>query len=189
MTCGVYAILCLANDKLYIGSSVNIEHRLRSHWDALQKNIHQSHLQAAYNKYGENTFVATILEECDKKMIKKVEQKWIDAYEWDKLFNISPYANHPSGGTSEGAYKIANTRRENGTLGRGGGTSEGAKKAWEARRKRFGLSGGNKHGADSDQVKKMWAKKTPEERSKIALKARDTRRQNAAAKASKSPCN
>jgi hypothetical protein len=52
---GIYKITI--NNKIYIGSSVNIYHRYKLHKNTLCKNIHRNrYLQRAYNKYKDFIF-------------------------------------------------------------------------------------------------------------------------------------
>lgn len=103
--CGVYEILNTANNKRYVGSSINIERRFKEHRRALVGQYHENkHLQNAWNKYGSYSFVFNILEECkpDQRLI--VEQEYIDYYEVaDRRFgyNIDPYADHSGNTLSE----------------------------------------------------------------------------------------
>jgi hypothetical protein len=76
---GVYKITNLKNGNFYIGSSVNIYNRFHTHSNKLFYNNHSSkYLQNAYNKYGKNSFFFEVLEYCDKKIIEKREQYYID---------------------------------------------------------------------------------------------------------------
>lgn len=55
---GVYSITCVNNRKVYIGQAVNIRRRWHSHKWYLRKGNHRnSHIQRAWNKYGESAFV------------------------------------------------------------------------------------------------------------------------------------
>lgn len=59
---GIYRILNIKNDKQYIGSSRNIKSRWHDHRSLLRSNKHHSkHLQAAWNKYGEENFKFEVL--------------------------------------------------------------------------------------------------------------------------------
>lgn len=63
---GIYKILNCKNGKFYIGSSIDIERRFAQHKKALNTGTHNnSHLQSAWNKYGENNFQFLVLEEVD----------------------------------------------------------------------------------------------------------------------------
>src|ERR1039458_145551 len=91
---GIYSIYCIANEKQYIGSSVNIKRRFREHRSKLSRNIHTCrHLQNAWNKYGAESFVFNVVEHIIEplvtaKQLMDVEQVWLDAY-WAQgnLFN------------------------------------------------------------------------------------------------------
>ena len=59
----VYVILNLQNGKCYIGSTVDYHKRHAMHLSRLRRGIsHCPHLQAAWNKYGEDTFWFGVLE-------------------------------------------------------------------------------------------------------------------------------
>lgn len=63
---GVYKILNKVNGKFYIGSSIDIEKRFKSHRTQLNRGIHNNtYLQNAWDKYGENNFDFLILEIVD----------------------------------------------------------------------------------------------------------------------------
>lgn len=79
MTCGIYKITNKQNEKFYIGSSVNIKMRWYAHKSYLRRNIHSnSHLQNAWNKYGEENFIFSILIETDEDSLLDKEQELID---------------------------------------------------------------------------------------------------------------
>jgi group I intron endonuclease len=59
----IYRITNMANDKFYIGSAESFERRRWQHVYALKRGEHKNpHLQAAWNKYGEEMFVFEVLE-------------------------------------------------------------------------------------------------------------------------------
>ena len=59
---GIYKIRNLVNKKFYVGSSNNVYERFRAHKKLLRGNRHHcKHLQAAWNKYGEDCFVFKIV--------------------------------------------------------------------------------------------------------------------------------
>jgi len=77
---GVYLITNQANNKKYIGSSVNLAKRQRQHLLSLQRGIHfNNYLQRAFVKYGENAFIFKVLEyvEDSQKIIER-GQYYID---------------------------------------------------------------------------------------------------------------
>lgn len=79
MKSGIYKITNITNNKIYIGSSVNIKQRFAFHLSGLKLNKHPSkHLQSAWNKYGEQAFVFEVIEYCEKEKLIEREQCWID---------------------------------------------------------------------------------------------------------------
>lgn len=79
---GVYKIVCLVNNKVYIGSSGRCaEERIRKHKYKLRINKHANiHLQRAYNKYGVANFIFEIIEECSKDIHLEREQYYKEVY-------------------------------------------------------------------------------------------------------------
>ena len=84
---GVYQIVC--NDNIYVGSSSrSIEGRWGQHLHALRNSKHcNPHLQNAFNKYGEESLIFSVLENISNPNdVIKAEQKWID--ELNPKYNI-----------------------------------------------------------------------------------------------------
>ncbi len=78
---GIYKIKNIINNKVYIGSSINILDRKRTHLYKLRKNKHENnHLQNSFNKYGEKNFIFSIIIECDKEKRGEEEEKFIELY-------------------------------------------------------------------------------------------------------------
>lgn len=98
MNAGVYRIINVVNEKLYVGSSSNVKYRLWVHRHELRKNKHQNvYLQNAWNKYGEDSFRFEILFYCRKERLLEKEQKIIDRYQstWkDRGYNICSIAGN-----------------------------------------------------------------------------------------------
>jgi len=68
ITRGIYKIKNIKNNKVYIGSSVNISSRWQQHKSCLRRgNHHCIGLQRAWKKFGEDSFVFTILETVDNE--------------------------------------------------------------------------------------------------------------------------
>jgi group I intron endonuclease len=79
MKSGIYKIANKANGKFYIGSSVNISNRWYVHKYELMKGIHHNpYLQNAWDKYGEENFVFSILIETKKELLLEKEQGLLD---------------------------------------------------------------------------------------------------------------
>jgi len=66
MASGIYKIINVVNNKFYIGSSVDLRKRKSKHFSELRHNKHNNkHLQRAWDKYGEASFVFVVVEELD----------------------------------------------------------------------------------------------------------------------------
>jgi group I intron endonuclease len=91
---GVYSIECSVDNKIYIGSSVNIDQRWSNHKKDLKKGTHHSYLlQIAWDKFGGDNFIFSVLEETEDMYTR--EQFYMDKYKsHDKNFgyNICPIA-------------------------------------------------------------------------------------------------
>lgn len=91
MPSGIYSIRNIVNDHIYIGSSKNVEGRIKSHFKILRKNRHDSvYFQRAFNKYGEASFVGELLITCHQDMLIWYEQQFID--QWKPEYNVSRIA-------------------------------------------------------------------------------------------------
>jgi len=74
----VYKITNLVNEKFYIGSASYYDKRIGTHVSRLRQNIHKNpHLQAAWNKYGEDNFKFEVLERCTKESLITREMELI----------------------------------------------------------------------------------------------------------------
>ena len=91
-TPGVYCITNTINGKVYIGATVDLDRRCKNHRSSLQKHIHHnSHLQAAWDKYGEDAFTFSVIVECSRDMLETFEQATIDKYDAANTgYNIQP---------------------------------------------------------------------------------------------------
>ena len=79
MTRGIYKIINVVNNKFYVGSAVDFTARKRRHWWALRSQRHANkHLQAAWNKYGEESFKFLIVEELPEGAdLVSAEDAWL----------------------------------------------------------------------------------------------------------------
>lgn len=94
MVSGIYTIKCKENNKMYLGSSVNISSRFRRHKADLRKNKHHcTYLQRAWNKYGEDKFTFETVEEVPKEELLDVEQMYLDCLDFDCLMNVSKFSS------------------------------------------------------------------------------------------------
>jgi group I intron endonuclease len=80
---GVYAIVNVATGERYIGGSTNIRSRWQTHLSHLRKNQStHTKLQAAWNQWGENSFLVVVVEEVGNRdeLIAR-EQHYLDTYQ------------------------------------------------------------------------------------------------------------
>ena len=105
---GIYAIRNLINQKMYVGSAVNIKRRWKSHRSGLLHGKHHSvKLQRAWSKYGGSAFEWVVLEAVEKTMLIEREQHWIDLLRSQSCgYNVNPTA-----GSSLGRKATLETRR------------------------------------------------------------------------------
>ncbi|GAB1795501.1 GIY-YIG nuclease family protein [Priestia megaterium] len=81
MTVGIYMIKNKLNNKIYIGQSINLERRITAHIRDFNKGTHRNHyLQRAWDKYGEENFLFTILEYCETDELDKKEMYYIKEF-------------------------------------------------------------------------------------------------------------
>jgi len=93
MKSGIYIIKNTVNNKIYIGSAVNIEKRFYEHQWALKKNKHCNiHLQRAWNREEESSFSFEEYLRCKKQDLIFYEQLVIDSsiirYGKENIYNI-----------------------------------------------------------------------------------------------------
>jgi len=84
---GIYQIKNIMNGDIYIGQSVNLYKRKYSHFNSLKNNTHKNKfLQKAYNDFGENCFIFSIILICEKIELTYYEQKLVDKL--NPIYNI-----------------------------------------------------------------------------------------------------
>ena len=92
MISGVYIIKNTIDERVYIGSSINIKERWSEHKRELLKCNHQNtHLQNFVNKYGIDVLIFGILENCEDTLER--EQYYLDSIR--NKFNIATSASAP----------------------------------------------------------------------------------------------
>lgn len=117
MKAGIYQITNKVNGNCYIGSSVDLQRRRRQHFNNLANGTHvNSHLQNAYNKYGNDSLEFEIIEFIDinddiKETLLEREQFWIDTV--NPEYNILPVAGSNLGfkHSEETKLKISNSTK------------------------------------------------------------------------------
>ena len=79
--CGIYQIVNDVNGKMYIGQSIDIFTRWITHkWELNANTHHNTHLQSAWNKHGEDNFSFNILEECPVELLDDRECYYIEKF-------------------------------------------------------------------------------------------------------------
>lgn len=96
---GIYIIRCKSTNKVYVGSSSNIEKRWIQHRSSLRAGTHHSHkLQKAWNEYGDGDFILEIAEEVVDGFLSTLEQSYIDSFNsYQEGYNVSPLAYRTEG--------------------------------------------------------------------------------------------
>lgn len=99
MAAGIYRIRNTTNGKIYVGSSQNFEKRRKTHFYRLGLGTHANpKLQAAYNKYGVDSFVFEIIELCEVETLLEREQFYIDSMVFEESYNLARFAGSPMRG-------------------------------------------------------------------------------------------
>lgn len=92
---GVYEIRNTVTGWRYIGSSVNIDSRIRGHkWHLKHHDHFSSKIQNDWDGLGEDNFVFTVLEKCEPKDILTREQFYIDTLKPE--YNVTAMAGNPA---------------------------------------------------------------------------------------------
>jgi hypothetical protein len=80
MTVGIYSIV-LNNCLVYVGKSDNIESRIKSHTNTLDRGVHPNYkMQRAYDEF-KDSFTYHILEECGDHELLTKERIWIEEFD------------------------------------------------------------------------------------------------------------
>lgn len=99
----IYKIINTTNGKFYVGSTTDTRERFRVHRKRLRNNKHHAtHLQAAWNKYGEDAFVFHIVETVPEgESLQHAEDRWLaDHVGKEYCYNKSKFSGAPWRGTS-----------------------------------------------------------------------------------------
>lgn len=165
---GIYLIKNLTNGKVYIGSSVDILKRWKTHKSLLKSlNHHSRKLQNSWNKHGADKFLFEVIELCDKEFLIEKEQFWINYFDsYNKGYNcteLAQYINFRKGfkHTDESKLKIG----------------QAAKKMWtDDYKKEFSFKKTGKNGKKHSEVTKqklreinLGKKHTDETKNKISV--------------------
>ena len=101
MASGIYKIINVVNNKFYVGSAINFEKRKARHIWRLRRGDHANkHLQAAWTKYGEKSFVFVLVQEVpEAENILAVENIWLKEHVGKEYcYNLGTDATAPTRG-------------------------------------------------------------------------------------------
>ena len=109
---GVYIIKNLKNEKVYVGQSVDIKSRWRTHKRELNNNSHKNiKLQNAWNKYGRDNFSFEVILTCSKEELNSNEKYYVTKYNsYKDGYNMTFGGNDNTSYPKEFGEKISNTR-------------------------------------------------------------------------------
>lgn len=102
-TRGIYKIINIINNKFYVGSAVHLGKRKSRHFSELRRGKHNNkHLQAAWNKYGEQAFIFVVLEYAlEGEDLFEMENGWLrENVGTEYCYNIGREAAAPMLGMS-----------------------------------------------------------------------------------------
>lgn len=116
---GIYVIRNAVSGRVYVGSSLNIRRRIKSHLKLLRKGKHHSpRLQHSWDRHGEGVFVYEKLEEvASADDLVPREQFWIDelrAHSQECGMNSLPRAGSPLGRKLSAEAKARVSARQKG---------------------------------------------------------------------------
>ena len=91
---GVYEIINKVNGHKYVGSSINLKRRLKTHRYKLSNSRHSNaHLQSAWNLYNKDNFEFRVLAILESSEILKVENLLLNTGKY--IYNIATNASAP----------------------------------------------------------------------------------------------
>ena len=103
----IYEIRNKINNKIYIGSTVDFKKRKATHLKELRQGKHaNSHLQNAWNKYGEDNFSFKIIERCSIENLLIREQYYINLFYGENCYNIQKIACNNISNIKNNIYSI-----------------------------------------------------------------------------------
>lgn len=106
---GIYKIINVINNKFYVGSAVDFKKRKARHWRELRKGEHNNgHLQAAWNKYGEQAFTFVVVQELtEADDLLAAENVWLkSSVGQPNCYNIGTDATAPLLGVKGEAHPL-----------------------------------------------------------------------------------
>lgn len=164
--CGIYKIVCLVNNKAYIGQTVNnFGDRRDSHFAKLRGNYHDNaELQSDWNKYGEENFMFEIIEE-----IPGQELEYLNSRENEVILEYKSMGlayNISEGKGLRGCHLSEETKRKIGEKNRVNMTG---KKASEETKRKMSISQTLRQSNMTDEEKEAFRAKISETKSKTPM--------------------
>lgn len=115
MKSGVYEIRNIRTGDCYIGSSVNLDRRWKLHKQEFRRAQHHNrHLQSAWDKYGADAFVFTVLLLCPPSDLLLREQELLDSMSPE--YNICQTAGSCLGRVPSDEHRAALSRARIGRI-------------------------------------------------------------------------
>lgn len=115
MTCGIYKIENVVNGKVYIGLSINIEKRWKTHLlEYCNPNSceYDKILYRAIRKYGIDKFSFEIIKKCEPKKLSELEIFYIKKYNSYTHFKKSNGYNSTLGGEGIAGYVMSKEQKK-----------------------------------------------------------------------------
>ena len=107
---GVYLMTCLANGKIYIGSSVDIVKRYHEHMSGLRNGRHHSrYMMRSWVKYGDEQFTFSVLETCHESKVLEREQWYLDTF---RPYDPTIGFNNSQTAESNAGFKMSEESKE-----------------------------------------------------------------------------
>lgn len=110
---GIYKITDTITGEIYIGQSIQIEHRWQEHRKRSQDLKENTLLYQAIRRDGLDNFIFEVIEECTKEELNDKEKYWIQYYhtwvgdpEYNKGLNIQPGGDSCQIYNAEDFYKL-----------------------------------------------------------------------------------
>ena len=77
-TAGIYRIYSASTGSFYIGQSIDVNNRIKQHWDSLRLGVHtNSALQQLWTQYGESEFIADVVATAPDDLGSADRQFWL----------------------------------------------------------------------------------------------------------------
>ena len=109
---GIYGIRCVPTNKWYIGQTIDLYGRLKSHFRNLQNSKKcNKYFERAFHLYGESAFEIHILEECvNKEDLDRLEKHYMDFFkssDKDHGYNICYFKPNLKPAYTESFHELA----------------------------------------------------------------------------------